>query len=174
MRCGLFDDLTAALGNIECEDGAVESVVKFVTDLRDRRGRLFFIGNGGSAAIASHIAIDFLNKAYVAAMAFNESPALTCLSNDYGYHTVFSRQLHQHAQTGDMLVAISSSGASQNILNACNTPRAVRIVTLTGFSMENPLRKKGHTNFYVPSFDYGVVETAHLAILHALLARVSV
>jgi D-sedoheptulose 7-phosphate isomerase len=140
---------------------------------RDRKH--FFIGNGGSAAIASHMATDFSNKAGISALALTDLSALTCVSNDYGYGDVFERQLGWHANQGERLFAISSSGKSENILNAAKyAGRAgLIVVTLSGFAADNPLRQLGDVNFYVPSSSYGIVETAHLAILHALLEDVA-
>lgn len=133
--------------------------------------RLFFIGNGGSAAIASHMAADFQKAASIPAMAFNDAPAVTALANDVGYDMVFADQLRMHKRLGDILVAISSSGRSPNIHEAVNVARdlGMQIITLSGFDPDNPLRSAGDVNFYVPSSRYGVVETAHLAILHSLL-----
>ena len=137
--------------------------------------KYFFIGNGGSAAIASHMATDFSNKAGISALALNDLSALTCVSNDYGYGDVFERQLGWHAKPGDRLFAISSSGQSANILNAAKyAGRAgLMVITMSGFAPDNPLRQLGDVNFYVPSSSYGIVETAHLAILHALLEDVA-
>ena len=140
---------------------------------RDRRH--FFIGNGGSAAIASHMATDFSNKAGISALALNDLSALTCVSNDYGYGEVFECQLRWHARQGDRLFVISSSGQSANVVNAARYANGagLMVITLSGFAPDNPLRQLGDVNFYVPSSSYGIVETAHLAILHALLEDVA-
>jgi len=160
------------LALIEAEDDAVDRVISSAHEVRRRNGRVFFIGNGGSAAIASHMAIDWLNKGKFAAMAFNDGAALTCLGNDYGYHHVFNNQLRAHCRDGDMVFAISSSGNSQSIIvPALMAKGTATVVTLTGFAPDNMLRSMGDINFYVPSQSYGVVETAHLAILHAILDR---
>jgi D-sedoheptulose 7-phosphate isomerase len=137
--------------------------------------RAFFIGNGGSAAIASHMATDFSNKGNVPSLALNDLSALTCISNDYKYENVFVKQLRWHAHAHDWLFAISSSGKSKNILWGADFALewGMEVVTLTGFSPRNKLREMGMVNFYVPSSDYGIVETAHLGILHALLERVA-
>jgi len=133
--------------------------------------RILFVGNGGSAGIASHLAIDYSKNGGFPALAFNDGAALTCLGNDFGYEFVFSKQVEQHGRPGDLLVAISSSGNSQNILNAVVAARDVgmHVVTLSGFSPDNKLRKMGDVNFYVPNGLYGFVEISHLAICHALL-----
>jgi D-sedoheptulose 7-phosphate isomerase len=169
-----FSLLAAALNRVEVESAGFESAVISVRNVRKRNGRIFFIGNGGSAAIASHMAADWQNKAKVAAMAFNDGASLTCLANDHGYEQVFERPLLQHGQRGDLLFAISSSGRSKSILRPAMAFLGVgTVITLSGFAPDNPLRKVGNLNFYVPSDNYGIVETAHLAILHALLDRVA-
>src|SRR5215469_8911917 len=132
-----------------------------------RRGnKIIFIGNGGSAGIASHLAIDYSKNGSLRSLALNDAAALTCLSNDLGFEKVFSEQIALHGRQGDLLVAISSSGASANILNAVKAARrvAVSIVTLSGFAPDNPLRQTGDINFYVRSDAYGFVEVAHLAL----------
>ncbi len=139
-----------------------------------QRNHLYFIGNGGSAAIASHMATDFFNKGKFAARCFNDLAALTCLANDYGYKSVFDMQVARVVKHGDVLIAISSSGESDNIIRASKTAKMVTdVVTLTGFKDDNQLRQMGTYNFYVPSTNYGIVETAHLGLLHALLEAVS-
>jgi D-sedoheptulose 7-phosphate isomerase len=143
---------------------------------RMRAGRqsgnsIVFVGNGGSAGIASHLAIDYSVNGGFPALAFNDAAALTCLGNDFGYEFVFSKQVEHHGRPGDLLFAISSSGNSQSILNAVAAARDARmhVLTLSGFSADNQLRKMGDVNLYVPNSLYGLVEISHLAICHALL-----
>jgi D-sedoheptulose 7-phosphate isomerase len=108
------------------------------------------------------------------AMAFNDAAQLTCLGNDFGYEHVFDKPVEMFADPGDVLVAISSSGRSENILRAARMARTlgVRVVTLSGFATDNPLRYLGDVNFYVPSKSYGQVEVTHLALLHGMLDAV--
>jgi D-sedoheptulose 7-phosphate isomerase len=133
--------------------------------------KVILIGNGGSAAIASHHAIEFLKNGGIRALALNDSAALTCLSNDLGYANVFSEQLKIHGLPGDLLIAISSSGQSVNILKAVEVARANRmeIATFSGFQPDNLLRARGDVNFYVNSNRYGFVEVAHHALIQAIL-----
>ena len=133
--------------------------------------KIMFVGNGGSAAIASHMATDFTKNGNLRAVAFNDSSTLTCLSNDLGYENVFSKQIEMYGQEGDLLIAISSSGQSPNIIAAVNSARnkKIKILTLSGFSPENVLRTLGDVNIYVPENEYGFVEISHLAICHAVL-----
>ncbi|MFZ1989359.1 MAG: SIS domain-containing protein [Alphaproteobacteria bacterium] len=134
-------------------------------------GTIFFIGNGGSAGIASHMAIDFTKNGGMRALAFNDGSYLTCLGNDLGFDRVFSKPLEMHARSGDLVFAISSSGRSANILNAADAAieRGCQLLTLSGFDENNALRRKGDLNFYVSSSEYGFVEISHLALIHMIL-----
>jgi D-sedoheptulose 7-phosphate isomerase len=140
-------------------------------DAHSAGNKIIFVGNGGSAGIASHLAIDFSKNGGLRSLAFNDASALTCLGNDLGYENVFAKQLDFHARPGDLLIAISSSGKSPNILNAVKAARAhgCKVVTFSGFTEANDLRKSGDVNFYVRSGEYGFVEVAHLALCHAVL-----
>jgi D-sedoheptulose 7-phosphate isomerase len=133
--------------------------------------KLMFIGNGGSAAIASHMAADFTKTGNIRTVAFNDSSMLTCLGNDLGYENVFAKQIEMHARQGDMLVAVSSSGRSANILKGVAAARTAgcAVLTLSGFLSDNPLRRLGDVNMWVNTSEYGFVEIAHLALCHAIL-----
>jgi len=133
--------------------------------------KLIFVGNGGSAAIASHMATDYSKNGGVRALALNDASMLTCLGNDLGYERVFAKQIELHARAGDLVIAISSSGRSANILNAVDAATAAGCVmaTMSGFTPDNPLRRKGEWNFFVASDRYGFVEIGHLTICHAVL-----
>ena len=134
-------------------------------------GKLMFIGNGGSAAIASHQSVDYMKNGGMTSITFNDSSLLTCMGNDYGYEHVFSEPIKRVARRADALVAISSSGKSPNILRAVSAAREVgcHVITFSGFKPDNPLRATGDLNFYVASESYGIVEIAHLSLIHAML-----
>lgn len=133
--------------------------------------KLMFIGNGGSASIASHMATDYSKNGGLRAQSFNDGAMLTCLGNDLGYENVFAKQIEMYARPRDLLIAISSSGRSANILNCVKAARAAGclVMTLSGFGADNPLRRLGDLNFYLASDQYGFVEIGHLAICHAIL-----
>jgi D-sedoheptulose 7-phosphate isomerase len=156
---------TSALGT------AFEGLIETLRATHDRGNRIFFIGNGGSAGIASHMANDFSKNGQLRAMALNDASSLTCLGNDLGYDQVFAHQLRLHASSGDLLVAVSSSGRSPNILEAVGAAReqGARVLTLSGFAPDNPLRSMGDVNLYVPSREYGFVEVSHLGLIHSIL-----
>lgn len=160
-----------ALGGALSLADAVNWVIEAARATHDAGSKLMFIGNGGSASIASHMAIDYSKNGNLRALAFNDGAALTCLSNDLGYENVFAKQIEMHGRAGDLLIAISSSGRSPNIHRgvAAARGRGCKVLTLSGFSPENPLRRMGDVNLYVPSSEYGFVEITHLALCHAIL-----
>jgi D-sedoheptulose 7-phosphate isomerase len=150
---------------------AVNQVMELARSAHASGNKLIFIGNGGSAAIASHMATDYSKNGNIRSLALNDSSMLTCLGNDLGYERVFAKQIELHARPGDLVIAISSSGRSANILNAVAAAHAAecKIVTLSGFTPDNPLRSRGDVNFYISSDRYGFVEIGHLTICHAIL-----
>jgi len=169
----LFDGVIAT--NLEgiafALDEALQNSIKMIIEQAKAGGKILFIGNGGSASIASHMAVDFWKNAGIRALAFNDSSLLTCISNDYGYEHVFEKPIETFAEANDVLIAISSSGQSENILLAVKAARAkgAKIITLSGFDKDNPLKKSGDVNFYVPVLEYGHVEVIHLALCHCLV-----
>jgi D-sedoheptulose 7-phosphate isomerase len=158
---------------VECSRNP-RHVVAEMAKARDDNRVVFFIGNGASATIASHMAIDWQKTANVAAMCFNDSASLTAYGNDMGFENVFVEPLRMYANVDDVMFAISSSGRSANVVKAAQWAKefGLTVVTLTGFDPANPLRQIGDFNFYVPSDRYGVVEATHLAICHAILDEV--
>ena len=152
-------------------ESAVNDVMAQARNAHAHGNKLIFVGNGGSAAIASHMATDYSKNGNIRSIAFNDAATLTCLGNDLGYDRVFAKQVELHARKDDLLIAISSSGQSPNILNAVTAAREAGcgVVTLSGFSADNPLRRLGDLNFYVASDRYGFVEIGHLALCHVIL-----
>jgi len=138
-------------------------------------GYTYVIGNGGSAGIASHFSTDLLKTLKLPAATFSDSNILTCFANDYGYEKVFSSPLEVMLNEGDLLVAISSSGRSINILNGCRAAKEMgaQVITLSGFSPDNPLRQMGDLNFWINAEDYGLIETAHFFLLHTIIDSLS-
>lgn len=129
----------------------------------------YLIGNGGSLAIAAHLATDF-NLAGLKSVALVDPIALTSHANDFGIESMFTKQLEcAPTRVGDVLIALSCSGKSKNIIDACHFGHAtgMAVVTFTGFEHDNPMRSLGDLNFYVPSSQYGFVQLAHETLLHA-------
>jgi D-sedoheptulose 7-phosphate isomerase len=151
-----------------------EKAIDLITARGKRGKKMMFIGNGASASIASHMAADFWKNSEIRATAFNDAALLTCISNDFGYNQVFEKPIKMFANSGDILVAISSSGKSENIIRGVRMARSKRcnVITLSGFHKDNPLRSLGDINFYVPSSSYGQVEVVHHSICHCMLDTV--
>ena len=170
-RLPLSAQVTDQAGREVSLDDFFGAAVELAHGTHQTGNKLMFVGNGGSAGIASHMAIDYTKNGGLRAMAFNDGAALTCLGNDLGYDQVFARQISMHARPGDLLVAISSSGNSPNILAAVDAARGrhCKVLTFSGFEPDNKLRALGDYNLYVPSAQYGFVEVTHLALNHAIL-----
>ncbi len=149
----------------------VEMAINLILQTKAAGRKVMFIGNGASAAIASHLSVDFWKNGGIRAMAFNDASLLTCIGNDYGYPYSFEKPIEMFADKGDLLIAISSSGQSVNILNGVGAVRGrgCKVITLSGFKPDNPLSRMGDINFYVSSVSYGQVEVIHHSLGHSIL-----
>ncbi len=152
------------------EEG-IELLVQEFLKTKSCDGKVFFIGNGGSAAIAIHMTADFMKNGGMRAYSLYDSSVMTCMGNDYGYAEVFSRQLEALMNENDLLVAISSSGNSLNIVNAINTAKKKngKVITLSGFKTDNRIRQMGDYNVYVGIEHYGIVESVHNLLLQQVV-----
>ena len=155
------------------EEALANSISMIIEQAKAGR-KLLMIGNGASATIASHMAADFCKNAGIKALSFDNCALLTSISNDCGYEHVFEKPIEMFADSGDILLAISSSGKSENILRGVSAAKkkGVEVVTLSGFDEDNPLRKLGCINFYVPTSQYGHIEVLHLFLCHCLIDSV--
>ncbi len=162
-------EVTGAGGAPLSLDEGIARAVELVTALKGA-GKALIIGNGGSAAIASHMQSDLCKAVGVRAMVFNEAPLLMALANDEGYHAVFHRPVALWAERGDLLIAVSSAGESESIVKAATlaAERGCRVLTFSGFKPTNRLRTIGEINVYVPALEYGYVEMTHHVIAHCI------
>jgi D-sedoheptulose 7-phosphate isomerase len=157
----------------------VSDIIK-AANLIESSNRVYICGNGGSAAIANHFAID-LNKStaschQVTSLAANPS-VITAIANDISYDDVFSEQLDYYGSLETLqfetLIVVSSSGNSKNIIKALELAqdRRMNTIVLSGFDYVNRINGTGDVNFHVNSYNYGVVEDTHHAILHMITER---
>ena len=164
MKTNFISEIKNNLNEINTKklDKAVNLINKM-----SKKNKIILAGNGASAAISSHLAIDFTKAAGVRAVNFNESSLVTCFSNDFGYENWIKRALQYYLLPGDIIILISSSGKSKNIVNAAKFLRNKKnkLITLTGLNIKNPLKKLGNLNFFVNSKNYNVTESTHLIIL---------
>lgn len=147
-----------------------EQILESVKLIKSHK-RIFFIGNGGSNSISSHLMEDFAKVLKYESFSFTDASLITCFSNDYGYEYAMVEWLKVYYKKDDLLVAISSSGNSSNINNAVDYANTVNknVITLSGFKSDNKLINKGKINFYLNSTSYGIVECYHQTILHTIL-----
>jgi phosphoheptose isomerase len=184
-------DLNAALLSVDqAEIAKAIRLIKATT--KPRRGllgynvpnKIYVCGNGGSAAIAEHLTCDCLKgiretseqsiKPKVISLSSN-LPLITAIANDLGYENVYSYQLESIIEPGDVVIAISSSGNSRNIINALEVVRrrGGGIITLTGFDEYNLANtfetiSQADARIHVKSHNYGIVEDAHQAVMHMI------
>lgn len=166
-------EITNRSGGLQDTEDAMSVLIEWFEKLRTRGGHLYLVGNGGSAGVASHAVTDFLNCGRLRAATLHDPSLLSCMSNDYGYEAAFARILATIASRDDIFVAISCSGQSINIRNAVAEVRNLggKVVTLSGFKRNNPLRSLGDMNIWLNSSDYGMVEIGHQFVLHNLADR---
>lgn len=159
---------TVRRGQVLSADDGFARWKKTAEACRAARRAIYLIGNGASASMASHFAADLAKNAHLHTEVFSDLSLVTAIANDMGYEHVFSEPLSRRARPGDMLIAISSSGRSPNVLAGVRVARTHRltVVTLSGMDAKNPLRAAGDLNFYVPARAYGYAETCHFSILH--------
>lgn len=152
------------------EDG-LQMLLDVFLKHKERHSMLFFIGNGGSSAIASHMTADFMKNGGMNTYSLYDSSVLTCMGNDYGYASVFSRPMEFLVNERDLVVAVSSSGNSPNIVSAIETAKKKKtmVMTFTGFKRDNRAKQMGDINVYVPCEKYGIVESIHNLILQQIV-----
>ena len=140
--------------------------------------KTIIIGNGGSAAIASHVSVDLTKNAGIRSTNFNESDLITCFANDYGYEHWVEKAVEFYGDEGDVFISISSSGSSENILYGCLAAREKnfsKVITLSGMGADNPLRKMGDINLWADSKAYNYIENIHqfwlLAVVDLIIGK---
>ena len=166
---------------LEPNDQIVEKLIK-VRDLlvsaTKKKNKILIFGNGGSAAIASHFSVDLTKNANLRAMNFNEADLITCFANDYGFEHWVEKAVDFYGDAGDVLIVISSSGSSKNMINAVKAARKCEfssVITFSGFNNNNPLNQLGDVNLWIDSKAYNFVECIHqiwlLAIVDLIIGK---
>tara|TARA_B100000029_G_C17416033_1_gene902511 strand:+ start:46 stop:606 length:561 start_codon:yes stop_codon:yes gene_type:complete len=140
------------------------TVKNTLLDVKKNNAKVMIFGNGGSAAIASHVSVDLTKTANIRSVNYNEADLITCFSNDYGYEKWVEKAIDFYSEKNDALILISSSGESQNMINACKFAKKknfLKIITFTGHQKNNSLSKIGDINFWIDSKNYNKVENVH-------------
>jgi len=164
-----FNKLNKVIESVDSQ--ALFKAKDMVVSASDCNKKVIILGNGGSAATASHLAIDLTNAAKIRAMSFDSSALITCFGNDFGYENWMSKAIESYANKGDLIIFISSSGESDNIINGLLLAKknGCAIITLSGFSPTNKLKGLGDVNLWAESNEYNIVEIAHQAWLLAIV-----
>jgi len=147
----------------DIEQGDLLEVSKIIKQVKKNKKKIILVGNGGSAAMASHVSVDLTKMCKIRSVNFNEADLLTCFANDYGYENWVQKALSFYADKGDLLICISSSGQSKNIINGAKFAKKIgcKVITLTGFDKKNKVKKIGHINLWLNSKNYNLVEMTH-------------
>ena len=151
-------------------------IKNILIDVKKKNKKVLIFGNGGSAAISSHVSVDLTKNTKIKVFNFNEADLLTCFSNDYGYEKWVEKTIEFYGEQGDVVILISSSGKSQNMLNACKASKKKKIskiITLTGNKKDNPLSKLGDINLWVDSDIYNHIENTHQVWLLSICDLIS-
>ena len=155
----------------EVDTNLINQSVELIKKRTSSNSTLFLIGNGGSSSISSHVSVDFAKSAKIKSLTFNNANLITCFANDFGYENWAKEAIKTFCTIDDILILISSSGKSKNIINAakyCSTNK-INLITLSGFSKDNELSKLGNVNFFVSSNNYNYIEITHLIILVSIV-----
>ena len=160
---------------IKPSDDIIKKLIQvrdLILEVKNNNNKTLIFGNGGSAAIASHFSVDLTKNAKHRCVNFNETDLITCFANDYGFERWVGKAVDFYGDPGDLLIVISSSGSSENILNGVKAARNGNfksVVTLSGFAQSNPLRQLGDINLWADSKAYNFVENMHQVWLLAIV-----
>ena len=152
----------------------INSICELIKDTSNNKGIIYLAGNGGSASTASHISTDLTKNAKVKAMTFNDVNLITCFSNDYGYENWLNAAIKYYVKPSDLVILLSVSGESKNLLNAANfcNKEKIKLVTITGANEGNSLSKMGTINYWINSKAYNIVETVQMLILVSIIDKI--
>ena len=149
----------------------INQSIRIINKKIDSKNTIYLIGNGGSSSIASHVSVDFIKSVGIKSQTFNNSNIITCFANDYGHDQWMKESIKSYCDINDLIILISSSGESKNIINAalyCKENK-IDLITLSGFSKNNTLSSLGKINFHVESKIYNHVEMTHHIILVSIV-----
>ena len=156
-----FDDMSKSISS--GNEFNLKKMAEFIEESSSKGNRVWIAGNGGSAGIAGHVAVDFTKAAGVPCTTFHDPSLITCFANDYGYENWLKECVRKYISKDDIIILISSSGSSANIVNAAKLANEIgcSIYTFTGFKSKNPLSSQSKTNFHLASSNYNLIEMSH-------------
>ena len=149
--------------SLKSQEDTLEKIFKTLLKFQ-KKNQIHIFGNGGSASIASHFSMDLTNNSNIKCFSFNDPSLITCYANDYKFENWISRVIHKYGNKNDLIILISSSGESRNMIKAAKAAKKKKfskIVTFTGFKKKNSLNRIGDLNIWVDSKKYNIVENVH-------------
>ena len=156
-------DFCKTLTKVKSQKKEIEDIFKTLL-IYNKKKTVHVFGNGGSASIASHFSMDLTNNSKIKCLSYNDPSIITCYANDFKFENWISKAIQKYGNKNDLLILISSSGKSKNMLNAvkaAKNKKFYKIITFTGFNYKNPLMRKGNLNIWINSKNYNIVENAH-------------
>ena len=166
------DSISELLKNVDTN--LINASVNLIANTKKNKNKIYIVGNGGSSSIASHVSVDFAKVAKVNCSTFNNANLITCFANDYGYENWLKAAIKYYVKANDLVVLLSVSGKSKNLVNAANfcKKKKIKFITITGAKKNNPLSQKGIINYWINSKAYNIVETLQMAILASIVDRI--
>ena len=160
---------------LKSSDEAIDKLIQLrdlLLEINNNDKKTLIFGNGGSAAMASHFSVDLTKNAKLRCVNYNEADLITCFANDYGFERWVEKAVDFYGDAGDLLIVVSSSGSSENMLNGIKAARKSNfraVVTFSGFTKDNPMRQLGDINLWVESKAYNFIENIHQIWLLAVV-----
>ena len=168
-----FNQYTSSISNLlsKVDVNLINQTVDLIKETKQKNKKIYIVGNGGSASMASHVSVDFAKVAGVSSSTFNNANLITCFANDYNYENWVTEAIKAYCDKNDLLMLISSSGNSKNIINAAQYCKYnnMNLITFSGFKPDNDLLKLGKVNFHVSSSEYNYIEMCHHIILVSIV-----
>ena len=162
-------NINSLLNNVDTR--LIQLSIELIKKKIKTKSTIYIAGNGGSASIASHTSVDFIKSAKIKSQTFNNANLITCFANDYGHSFWIKEAIKAFCNKQDLVILISSSGMSKNIINAANYCKNNNydLITFSGFNKNNNLSKLGKINFHIHSKNYNYIEMTHHIILVSII-----
>jgi len=158
-----IEEYCKIITSAETQKDKIVSICNLLSKVKPENSVHIF-GNGGSASIASHFSMDFTNNSNLRCLSYNDPAIITCYANDFKFENWVSRAITKYGKKNDILILISSSGTSKNMINgvkAAKKKKFNKVITFTGFKKKNYLSKNSDINFWIDSKKYNIIENAH-------------
>lgn len=141
----------------------IEKFKDIAETCKKNQGKLIFAGNGASASLAEHGAVDFTKQAEIRAITFHDPNLITCFANDFGYENWMAQAIEYYSDKNDVAILISCSGVSPSVVNAADKAKelGLKVVSFTGRNIDNPLKLKSDLAFWIDSDAYNIIENTH-------------